>query len=99
MGPETPKATYTLAEAAELLHCHKTTLRKAIFEGSLQAARLGRDYRISRLDLQRFWVKKGGGALFEGVPETIPPPSEEKERQIKKSQKQEPQQLSLFDSK
>ena len=58
------KTTYTLGEAADLLSCHKETLRRAIMEGSLQAARLGRGYRISRLDLETFWTTRGGGELF-----------------------------------
>lgn len=59
------KTTFTLAEAAELLRCHKETLRRAILDGGLQAARLGRGYRISRADLQRFWTERGGGELFD----------------------------------
>lgn len=58
------KTTYTLGEAAKLLSCHKETLRRAIMSGQLQAARLGRGYRISRLDLEAFWAAKGGGELF-----------------------------------
>jgi hypothetical protein len=34
-------------------------------DGSLQAARLGRGYRISRADLQKFWMESGGGELFD----------------------------------
>lgn len=59
------KTTFTLAEAANLLRCHKETLRRAILDGSLQAARLGRGYRISRMDLQKFWTERGGGELFD----------------------------------
>lgn len=59
------KTTFTLAEAADLLVCHKETLRKAILDGALQAARLGRGYRISRADLQKFWTERGGGELFD----------------------------------
>ena len=62
--PAMLKTTYTLGEAADLLSCHKETLRRAIMEGSLQAARLGRGYRISRLDLETFWTTRGGGELF-----------------------------------
>ena len=62
--PAMLKTTYTLGEAADLLSCHKETLRRAIMEGSLQAARLGRGYRISRLDLEAFWTARGGGELF-----------------------------------
>jgi len=58
------KTTYTLSEAAELLSCHKETLRRAIMDGQLQAARLGRGWRISRIDLEAFWTAKGGGELF-----------------------------------
>lgn len=64
------KTTFTLAEAADVLSCHKETLRRAIQAGELQAARLGREYRISRADLQAFWTVQGGGELFtpdEGV--------------------------------
>lgn len=59
------KMTYTLAEAAKLLQCHTETLRRAIMDGSLQAARLGKGYRISRMELQKFWISRGGGELFE----------------------------------
>ncbi len=58
------KRTFTLAEAARLLQCHPETLRRAIREGSLRAARLGRGYRLSRADLQAFWTAQGGGLLF-----------------------------------
>ena len=58
------KTTFTLAEAASLLSCHKETLRRAIQGGELQAAKLGREYRISRADLQAFWTAQGGGELF-----------------------------------
>lgn len=58
------KTTFTLAEAAKVLSCHKETLRRAIQAGELQAARLGREYRISRADLQAFWTAQGGGELF-----------------------------------
>ncbi len=47
-----------------MLTCHKETLRRAIRAGELQAARLGREYRISRADLQAFWTAQGGGDLF-----------------------------------
>ena len=58
------KTTFTLMEAAQVLSCHKETLRRAIQAGELQAARLGREYRISRADLQGFWTAQGGGELF-----------------------------------
>ena len=73
----TDKATFTLIEAAALLSCHRETLRRAIRDGALRAARLGREYRISRLDLEAFWTACGGGELF--LREDAPPaPAEEK---------------------
>ena len=59
------KATFTLAEAADLLSCHRETLRRAIRDGELRAAKLGREFRISRLDLEAFWIACGGGDLFD----------------------------------
>lgn len=58
------KTTFTLAEAAAVLSCHKETLRRAIAAGEMQAARVGSAYRISRADLQAFWTAQGGGELF-----------------------------------
>ena len=71
------KTTFTLAEAAELLSCHKETLRRAIARGVLRAAKLGKGYRISRVDLEAYWTASGGGELFardgEGVPASAKP--------------------------
>jgi excisionase family DNA binding protein len=69
------KTTFTLAEAATLLSCHAETLRRAIKSGTLHAARLGREYRISRSDLQAFWTARGGSDLF-GNGEGLLPPTE-----------------------
>ena len=63
------KTTFTLAEAAELLSCHRETLRRAIRNGELRAAKLGRGFRISRFDLESFWTASGGGDLFGSAPE------------------------------
>ncbi|MDL2285412.1 helix-turn-helix domain-containing protein [Desulfovibrio sp. OttesenSCG-928-F07] len=94
------KTTFTLSEAADLLRCHKETLRRAILDGTLQAARLGRGYRISRVDLQKFWNERGGGELFDRaeVPETQT--AEEREAELnarKKGPKKDdgPHQLTL----
>ena len=96
------KTTFTLAEAAELLRCHKETLRRAVIDGSLQAARLGRSYRISRMDLQRFWIEHGGGELFDRQ-EPVQTEVQEAEKQVeqparnKKNIKDEgPHQFSLL---
>jgi len=93
------KHTYTLGEAAELLSCHKETIRRAIKDGSLQAAKLGRGYRVSRVDLEAFWQAQGGGVLFEKAepveqqvlePEPEPEPAEEKPKKPRG-----PEQLTL----
>ncbi|MCL1889065.1 MAG: excisionase family DNA-binding protein [Desulfovibrionaceae bacterium] len=101
MPSESVKMTFTLSEAAELLNCHKATLRKAISGGALRAARLGRDYRISRLDLQSFWIKKGGGALFEESEKAAEDlrkarPAVEKPEEASGSLEKGPRQLTLF---
>jgi len=67
------KTTFTLAEAAALLSCHAATLRRAIKNGTLHAARLGREYRISRMDLQAFWTTRGGSELFGNGEISLPP--------------------------
>jgi excisionase family DNA binding protein len=64
------KTTYTLVEVARLLRCHTGTLRRAILDGSLQAARLGRSYRVSHTELLKFWGAQGGGELFDKAGET-----------------------------
>ena len=64
MSMSSGKTTFTLAEAAELLSCHRETLRRAIRNGDLRAAKLGRGFRISRFDLESFWTASGGGDLF-----------------------------------
>lgn len=85
MAVVTAKTTFTLAEAAALLCCHAETLRRAIRGGELRAARLGRGYRISRIDLEAFWTACGGGELFAAQPteqrdETTPDGMKRKKR-------------------
>ncbi len=94
------KTTYTLSEAADLLSCHKETLRRAIMDGQLQAARLGRGWRISRIDLEVFWSAKGGGELFskEELAARREEEAENPEREKKRSAKEKkpvPTQLLL----
>lgn len=91
------KTTFTLAEAAELLSCHRETLRRAIRAGELRAAKLGRGFRISRLDLEAFWTASGGGDLFsrEGESAAAPPSGETKTPAARKKRKKEIMQLSL----
>ena len=72
-GMRMTKTTFTLADAATLLSCHAATLRRAIKNGTLPAARLGREYRISRTDLQAFWTARGGSELFGNVESHLTP--------------------------
>ncbi|MEN6440887.1 MAG: helix-turn-helix domain-containing protein [Syntrophobacter sp.] len=59
------RKAFSLKEAAEVIGCHKETLRRAIKKGELKAAKVGSDYRMSRSDLAAYWEAKGGGELFE----------------------------------
>lgn len=59
------KTTFTLSEVAELLHCHKETVRREIKAKNLRAAKIGKEYRVSKADLEDYWAMRGGGALFE----------------------------------
>lgn len=90
------KTTFTLAEAADLLSCHSETLRRAIKEGTLRAAKLGREYRISRSDLQAFWSSRGGWDLFgDGEVAEAPPPPKQTGTPPRKK-KESPKQFSLL---
>lgn len=59
------KDTYSIKEVAEILSVHSDTVRKRIRDGSLKSIKLGKDYRISRIELERFYEAEGGGKLFE----------------------------------
>lgn len=58
------KLVYTLEEAAVLFSVHKETLRRAIKKKQLKAAFFGKEYRLSRVELKRYWESLGGGQLF-----------------------------------
>ena len=92
------KTTFTLAEAAALLSCHASTLRRAIKSGTLPAARLGREYRISRTDLQAFWTESGGSDLFGHVEFPLPPSADTSPLSLQRTtDKAAPMQLKLLD--
>lgn len=48
----------TVQRAAELLDCYEDTVRVYIRNGQLPASRLGKDYRIRIVDLQKFLQQK-----------------------------------------
>jgi excisionase family DNA binding protein len=49
---------YTVAEAAGILKLHVKTLRRKIRDGDLQSTRVGKQYRISRPQLEAFCGQK-----------------------------------------
>jgi excisionase family DNA binding protein len=77
------KTIFTLNEVAELLGCHVETLRREIRSGSLRAAKIGKDYRVSKTDLEEYWATKGGGALFVDSPRIPFEPPKKKEKRPK----------------
>ncbi|HYB04075.1 MAG TPA: excisionase family DNA-binding protein [Nitrososphaerales archaeon] len=76
------KQTFTIEEAAELLTCHPETLRREIRAGRLKAAKIGRDYRISRFQLTEYWRAAGGGELF-GDEKVLEPDSQTAEDEVR----------------
>lgn len=57
--------TYTPNEIATLCGVHPETVRRWIRGGQLAAVKLGgKEYRIAKVELARFWREKGGGELF-----------------------------------
>jgi excisionase family DNA binding protein len=63
---EDAQLAYTPAEAAKLCAVHPETVRRWIRSGDLPALSIGRDWRISKVELARFWRSRGGGELFPG---------------------------------
>ena len=55
---------FSLKDSASILGVHPDTLRRAIKSGKLQAAKIGKDYRIARTELERYFQVMGGGKLF-----------------------------------
>ena len=45
---------YTVEQAAEVLDLHVKTIRRYIHDGRLKAKRIGKEYRITRADLEEF---------------------------------------------
>jgi len=55
---------YSLKDSASILGVHPDTLRRAIKSGKLKAAKIRKDYRIGKIELERFFQAMGGGRLF-----------------------------------
>jgi excisionase family DNA binding protein len=58
------KLTFKLEEVAEILGLSTETLRRAIKAGKLKAMKTGREYIISRPELEKYFREQGGGDLF-----------------------------------
>ncbi len=56
---------FSLKDAASILGVHPDTIRRAIKSKKLKAAKIGRDYRIARSELERYFQAMGGGSLFK----------------------------------
>ena len=50
----TPNHLYTADEVAERLNMHVKTIRRYIRDGRLKAKRIGKEYRVTRADLDEF---------------------------------------------
>lgn len=51
----------TAEEVAAYLRIHLITVRRWCRQGELPAAKVGRSYRIRRVDLDRWWAERVGG--------------------------------------
>jgi excisionase family DNA binding protein len=69
---EDDKQVYTVSEAAAFFSCHPETIKRAIRSGKLSAANIGRDYRLSRTELVKYWTDSGGGELFPARQKSAP---------------------------
>lgn len=49
---------YTLEQVAELLELHVRTVRSYVREGRIKAVRIGKQYRVTRADLEAFTSNK-----------------------------------------
>ncbi len=58
---------FSLREAAEILGVNPITIRRLIHKKALKAGKVGRDYRVSKADLNEYYKSQGGGTLFEDI--------------------------------
>jgi excisionase family DNA binding protein len=56
---------FSLKEVADILGVHPETIRRAVKAGKLKAAKIGKDYRIAKTEVDRYFQAMGGGSLFE----------------------------------
>ena len=58
------QGAFSLKEVADILNVHSETVRRLIKAGKLKAAKIGKDYRIAKPELERYFKATGGGELF-----------------------------------
>ena len=80
------QAAYSLEQVGVILGVHPETVRRAIRAGELAAFKMHLHYRVSRLELAKWWRSRGGGELFADV--TLPP-AEPKKPRTKKAKAEE----------
>jgi len=78
---------FSLREAAEILGVNPTTIRRLIHKKVLRAGKVGRDYRLSKVDLNAYYQSQGGGKLFEDIEaettETPPAPKPQRKKKAR----------------
>ena len=59
------QVAFSITEATKILGVSRSTVMRALNSGELKAARFAsRTYRISAIELQRYWKERGGGELW-----------------------------------
>ena len=66
---------FSLRESAEILGVNPVTIRRLIHKKALRAGNVGRDYRLSKADLNEYYQSQGGGKLFEDIEAAETPPA------------------------
>ncbi len=61
---------FSINTAARRLECHPETLRRIIRRGELTAVKVGRNWRVSESDLQKYFAARG--AKVESENESAP---------------------------
>ena len=61
---------YTVTEAAKLLKLHPKTLRRKIQKGEIQSTKIGKQYRLTRTQLEDFCGTTLSGSYLDSSPET-----------------------------
>src|SRR5262245_24919775 len=64
-----PTYLFTVEQVAERLNLHVKTVRRYIQDGRLKAKKIGKEYRITRADLEQF---AGGSDAGQEVDRTVP---------------------------